>query len=189
MAAVKHIERDGTVEWAPTSHGDFYEHPDPEPEEETEATRVELTGRILDRLDQLEAAIAAMPGQPGNIGHNAPPEEIGLPPYGDEEAAEITTAIAETRVELAQVEPDPAALANQSRRFAQRGKKLGVWLAKKGDLAVDEFIKSGVKAITWTGAHELLGARSEERRVGKGGVSTVRARGWAYVKKKKQKKN
>src|SRR3546814_7834929 len=52
MAAVKHIERDGTVEWAPTSHGDFYEHPDPEPEEETEATRVELTGRILDRLDQ-----------------------------------------------------------------------------------------------------------------------------------------
>src|SRR3546814_5417279 len=86
-----------------------------------------------------------MPVQPGNIGHNAPPEDIGLPPYGDEEAAEIKTAIAETRVELAQVEPDPAALANQSRRFAQWGKKLGVWLAKKGDLAVDEFIKSGVK--------------------------------------------
>src|SRR3546814_16861599 len=103
-----------------------------------------------------------MPGRPGNIGHNAPPEEIGLPPYGDEEAAEIKTAIAETRVELAQVEPDPAALANQSRRFAQWGKKLGVWLAKKGDLAVDEFIKSG---------------RSEERRVGTAWVSTVRSRG------------
>src|SRR3546814_2773058 len=103
-----------------------------------------------------------MPVQPGNIGHNAPPEDIGLPPYGDEEAAEIKTAIAETRVELAQVEPDPAALANQSRRFAQWGKKLGVWLAKKGDLAVDEFIKSGVKAITWTGALALLGALADD---------------------------
>ncbi|HBC14935.1 MAG TPA: hypothetical protein DC026_04445, partial [Erythrobacter sp.] len=88
---------DGTVEWAPTSHGDFYEHPDSEPDDEPETTPVELTGRILDRLDQLEAAIAAMPGQPGNIGHNAPPEEIGLPPFGDEEVAEIKTAIAETR--------------------------------------------------------------------------------------------
>lgn len=157
MAAVEHIERDGTVEWAPTSHGDFYEHPDSEPEEEAEATRMELTGRILDRLDQLEAAIATMPGQPGNIGHNAPPEEIGLPPYGDEDVAEIKTAIAETRKELAQVEPDAAVLTAQSRRFEQWGKKLGLWLAKKGDLAVDEFIKNGIKAVTWASALTLFG--------------------------------
>lgn len=157
MAAVEHIERDGTVEWAPTSHGDFYEHPDSEPDEEPEATRVELTGRILDRLDQLEAAIAAMPGQPGNIGHNAPPEEIGLPPYGDEEVAEIKAAIAETRTELAEVDPDAAVLATQSRRFEQWGKKLGLWLAKKGDLAVDELIKNGIKAVTWAGALTLFG--------------------------------
>lgn len=162
MAAVEYIERDGTVEWAPSSHGNFYEHPDPEPEEEAEATRVELTGRILHRLDELEAAIAAMPGQRGNIGHNAPPEEIGLPPYGDEVTAEIKTAIAETRTVLAEVEPDPAALATQSRRFAQWGKKLGAWLAKKGDLAVDEFIKSGVKAITWTGALALFGTLADD---------------------------
>src|SRR3546814_17434689 len=120
MAAVKHIERDGTVEWAPTSHGDFYEHPDPEPEEETEATRVELTGRILDRLDQLEAANAAMPGQHGNIGHNAPPAEIGLPPYGDEEAAESKTAIAETRDELAKVDPDSEALKREDYRCGKK---------------------------------------------------------------------
>lgn len=157
MAAVEHIERYGTVEWAPTSHGDFYEHPDSEPDEEPEATRVELTGRILDRLDQLEAAIAAMPGQPGNIGHNAPPEEIGLPPYGDEEVAEIKAAIAETRTELAEVDPDAAVLATQSRRFEQWGKKLGLWLAKKGDLAVDELIKNGIKAVTWAGALTLFG--------------------------------
>ena len=118
---------------------------------------MELTGRILDRLDQLEAAIAAMPGQPGNIGHNAPPEEIGLPPYGDEEVAEIKAAIAETRTELAEVDPDAAVLATQSRRFEQWGKKLGLWLAKKGDLAVDELIKNGIKAVTWAGALTLFG--------------------------------
>lgn len=161
-AAVEHIERDGTVEWAPTSHGDFYEHPDSEPDEEPEAARRKLAGRILDHLDLLETAIAAMPGQPGNIGHNAPPEEIGLPPYGDEEVAEIKTAIAETRTELAGAAPDVAVLATQSRRFEQWGKKLGLWLAKKGDLAVDELIKNGIKAITWAGALTLFGDLADD---------------------------
>ena len=34
---------------------------------------------------------------------------------------------------MAEAEPDAAALATQSRRFEQWGKKLGLWLAKKGD--------------------------------------------------------
>jgi hypothetical protein len=160
IAAVEHIERDGTVEWAPTSSGDFYEHP--EPDEEPVATRDELTVRILDRLDQLEAAIGAMPGQPGNIGHNAPPDEIGLPPYGEAETAEIRTAIAETRTELAAADPDPAELATLSRRFAGWGKKLATWLARKGDLAVDEFIKNAMKVATWGGALTLFHALADD---------------------------
>ena len=155
-AAVLRIERDGTVEWAPTADGDFYEHPDSEPGEESELARSELTSRILDRLDKLETAITAMPGQPGNIGHNAPPEEIGLPPFGDEETAEIKNAIAETRKELTQGEPDPTELATFSRRFEGWGNKLGAWFAKKADLAVDEFIKNGMKVVTWGGALTLF---------------------------------
>ncbi|GGO94104.1 hypothetical protein [Stakelama pacifica] len=166
MAAVEHIERDGTVEWAPTSHGDYYEHPDPEPEPEADevsvANRAELTERILDRLDQLEAAIASLPGQPGNIGHNAPPEEIGLPPYGEAETAEIRLAIVETRTELAAADPDPAELATLSRRFAGWGKALGTWLTKKGDLAVDEFIKNAMKVATWGGALTLFHALADD---------------------------
>jgi hypothetical protein len=157
-AAVERIERDGTTEWAPTTGGDFYEHPDPEPDVEVGAsTREELTVQILERLAKLEAAVAAMPGQPGNIGHNAPPDEIGLPPYGEDDAADIQTAIAETRTELAQTDPDPGQLASLSRRFDGWGRKLGAWLAKKGDLAVDEFIKNGVKLVTWGSAVALFG--------------------------------
>lgn len=156
-AAVEQIERDGTTEWAPSSSGDYYEHPDREPDEQADAaTRAELTGRILERLDKLEAAVAAMPGQPGNIGHNAPPDDVGLPPYGEEDAADITAAIAETRAELGQSEPDPAQLATLSRRFDGWGRKLGSWLAKKGDLAVDELIKNGMKVLTWGGALALF---------------------------------
>jgi hypothetical protein len=162
MAAVDHIERDGTVEWAPTSSGDYYEHPDPEAEQEPEASRSELTTQILDRLDQLEAAMAAMPGQPGNIGHNAPPDEIGTPPYSHEATVEIAAAIDDTRTQLATAEPDPAALATLSRKFAGWGKALGTWLAGKGDLAVDEFVKNGVKAITWASALSLLGHLADD---------------------------
>lgn len=156
-AAIEQIERDGTTEWAPTSSGDYYEHPEPEPDAAVDAvTTVELTGRILERLEKLEAVVAALPGQPGNIGHNAPPEEIGLPPYGEDVVVDISTAIAETRTELAQAEPDPAHLATLSRRFDGWGRKLGLWLAKKGDLAVDEFIKNGMKLVTWGGALALV---------------------------------
>ena len=162
-AAVEQIERDGTTEWAPTATGDYYEHPEPAREADGALT-AELTARILERLDRLEATVAGLPGLPGNIGHNAPPGEVGLPPYA-EEAADITDTIAATRTELAEANPDPARLATLSERFGRWGRKFGHWLAKKGDVAIDEFIKSGVKMATWGGAialftdlgHDLLG--------------------------------
>jgi hypothetical protein len=151
------ISSDGTIEWAPTSSGDFYEHPDPEPDSEANAAlTAALTGRILERLDRLEEIVAALPGLPGNIGHNVPPSDVGLPPYGEGDAAAMASTIAETRVELAQAEPDPARLASFSRHFDGWGRNIGAWLVKKGDLAVDEFIKNGVKVVTWTGAFALF---------------------------------
>ncbi|MES2056269.1 MAG: hypothetical protein V4564_10045 [Pseudomonadota bacterium] len=163
-AAVERIERDGTTEWAPTASGDFYEHPDPEIEEETapEDISAQLTRRILDRLDQLEEVVAALPGLPGNIGHNAPPSEIGLPPYPAEDAAEIATAIADTRAELGAAAPDPAKLATLSNRFERWGSKFGIWLAKKGDLATDELIKNSIKVLTWGTALSLFGEVAHE---------------------------
>ena len=146
-AAVERIERDGTTEWAPTSHGDYYEPPDPEPDEGQDTAVRQLTQQVLDRLDKLEAAVAELPGQRGTIGHNVPPEEIGLPPYDEVDPVAIKAAIVEARETLAQAEPDPEQLATLSRRFDGWGAKIGKWLAKKADLVVDEAIKNGMRLV------------------------------------------
>ncbi|MBW4332255.1 hypothetical protein KY084_15715 [Stakelama sp. CBK3Z-3] len=156
-AAVERIERDGTTEWAPTSYGDYYEHPDPEQDAEgQDATVRQLTQQVLDRLDKLEAAVAELPGRPGTIGHNVPPEEVGLPPYEEVNPTEIKTAIVEVHDVLAQDDPDPLQLVTLSRRFDGWGTKIGHWLAKKADLAVDEAVKNGMKlAAASVLLHEL----------------------------------
>lgn len=152
------IEKDGTTEWAPTSSGDYYEHPDPENETtDRDGETARISARVLQRLDALETALAVLPAAPANIGHNVPPETIGLPPYSDEDAAEMRAAIEETRSEIEREAPDPTRLATLARRFGSWSAKLGSWLAKKGDLAVDELIKNSIKALTWTTAIGLLG--------------------------------
>jgi hypothetical protein len=158
LEAVARIERDGTTEWAPTDTGDYYEHPGYDAEA-TASDRLgqQLKEQIFDRLNALEAVIAELPGLPGNIGHNAPPSEIGLPPYTEEDASEVAAAIHDTRAALADETSDPETLARLSGRFAGWGAKIGVWLTKKGDLAVDEFIKNAIKAGTWATAFGLLG--------------------------------
>jgi hypothetical protein len=150
QAAAERIERDGTLEWAPTREGDYYEHPDPE-EESPPLQVAQLSADILARLDALEAIVATLPTTPSNLGHNSPPEHIGLPPYTDETAAEVVAAIAETRAELTVATPDPAKLETLSKRYEGWGMKIGAWLAGKGNLIVDEFIKNSVKLGTLAG--------------------------------------
>ena len=91
VEAAERVTDGGTFEWAPTSNGEYYEHPEPESEQAsaTASQTVALTNEILDRLTQLEAVVAALPTRPAALGHNQPPEDIGLPPYTDEDAGEI----------------------------------------------------------------------------------------------------
>ena len=151
-SAVEAIEREGTVEWAPTSYGDYYEHPDPEESEGSAA----LSSQILGRLDALEATLADLQTRPTNIGHNQPPEDIGLPPYDESDEQEIRSAIAETRSELATAAPDPQKLTTLSDRFHKVGKAIGTWLAGKADLAVDETIKRSVQGLCWVTTYKIL---------------------------------
>lgn len=157
-AAAEEIERNGTYEWAPTSYGEYYEHPDPGEGKEPAI----LSQQILGRLDQLEAQLAELQVTPDNIGHNRPPEEIGLPPYEDGDQRELRSAIAETRSELAVPEPDAKKLAMLSARFGKIGKAIGKWLAGKADLIVDEAIKRSVQALCWTAACATLVQLSDE---------------------------
>lgn len=160
VEAAERITDVGTFEWAPTSNSEYYEHPKPEDETSAQSAPqiAELTRDILDRLAQLEATVAALPTSPSNLGHNQPPEDIGLPPYTDEDAGEITTAIVETRAALQAPAPDPAEVARLSTRFEVLRTKIGPWLAKKGDLAVDKLIENSIAAFTWAKAFGLVGS-------------------------------
>jgi hypothetical protein len=153
--AAERIERDGTLEWAPISTGDFYEHPGSDIEQEealSAAAPGQLTASALERLAALEALVANLPAFPAQLGHNGPPVEIGTPPYTEEDKFETIAAIAEARTIVEAPAPDPAELATIARRFDGWGAKIGLWLAKKGDVAVDEFVKNSVRVVIWTKA-------------------------------------
>ena len=151
-AAVEQVQSDGIFEWAPKTGGDYYEHPDREedtPDVEGVSVREEITGQILEKLGALEACLAELPRAPASIGHNYPPDEIGLPPYDDESRRELEEAIVETRSEVIEPEPDQARLARAESTFRRVGTAIAKWIGAKLDLAVDEAIKATVKATAW----------------------------------------
>lgn len=151
VEAADRITNAGTFEWAPSSNSEYYEHPDPEEElsEPSSTQAAALTRDILDRLAQLEATVTTLPTSPTNLGHNQPPDDIGLPPYTDEDAGEIKTTIVETRAALEAPAPDPAEVTRLSTRFEALRAKIGPWLAKKGDLAVDKLIEHSISGLKW----------------------------------------
>lgn len=161
LAAVKKIEADGTTLWAPTSSGDYYEHPEEVELEAQVSATAALAAQALERLDALEAIVASLPVRPVQLGHNAPPDDIGLPPYTEEDEREVLSSIAEARAVVTAPEPNAAELATLSRRFEGWGTKIAAWFGKKADLAVDELIKNSVRALTWSQAAAAFTATAE----------------------------
>ena len=149
-AAVEHVEKDGTYEWAPNPSGDFYDgfHAEEKPEIPDESQR-EISLRILSRLDELEVRLAELAPSPPNIGHNFPPDEIGLPPYNEESKRDLENALQTTREEVHKDTPDPERLVQVESHFRSIGTAVAGWIGKKLDLAVDESIKATVKAVAW----------------------------------------
>ena len=159
--AVDAVEQEGITEWAPSSYGDYYKHPEPddlEPEP-ARATTVRLVAEIQERLDTIERLIPELPKAPTSVGHNRPPEEIGLPPYSEETEAELETFIRDTRGQLARENPNKEALRQSEAGFRDLATKIIAWLGRKADLTIDETIKNGVRAGIWGAmSAALLGA-------------------------------
>lgn len=153
-AAVEDVTSDGTYDWAPTSGGDFYEPPDDDADaeerpSEAQEGRAEISARIISRLDSLEATLASLAAAPPNIGHNVPPDEVGLPPYDDQSRRDLEEAARATREEVTEDAPDVDRLDTARSTFSKAGSAILKWIAKKLDLAVDEAIKATVKATAW----------------------------------------
>ena len=170
MLAVDRVQRDGTVEWAPRSGGDFYEYPEddavasgeivdgdgewppviaqpapapPEPEARADVIRRldELEAMVQPLLDRFE--VEAQP--PPMMGHNNPPEELEIVravPLDD--WREVKSAIEEIRRQTQAERPDVESLKRSNNLIISAAMALARWVKKRFDAAVDAGTAIGV---------------------------------------------
>ena len=157
-AVVEELERDA-VEWAPNGNRIYDEEP---PEEEYGEKYVHLQLG----LNQLEEVLKDIKPVPAAIGGNNPPEEIGVPPYNDEDEAEIMGAIAALRQpEALLLTAKKGEAIEAAEKIKSRADKIMDFLIKQGGLFADAFSKKlgeltaiGVAGLgTWA----LLGEKLE----------------------------
>ncbi len=116
--------------------------------EQIRASRAELRGEIKN----LRSIIENLPPPNSMIGHNQPPNRIEDIPLGEADHSAILEAVEDLDNEASSDAPDVTNITRSIETLRAASKKVGVWLAKKADLAVDETIKSTIKAATIGGA-------------------------------------
>lgn len=144
QAAANEVESDGIVEWAPSSSGDYYEHPDPDDDDPLETTATVTREDVLAQIESLKGQLAELPIRSGQIGHNRPPEEIGAPPYDERDRAEIQVLLNEAEKEISSQTPDEEKLARSTSRLEEFAITAIKYAGSKVDLAINESIKKGV---------------------------------------------
>lgn len=157
--AVERIERNGTYEWAPTSNGEFYEHPEEDIDlaDSTVASALDKSDAIkillakVDRLEQRLDEIVPV------YGHNGPPNDIGVPPYDNEDQKQLRDLVSVVRNELSKTIPDTLILNEKSEKAASIGAKILGYAAKTADTTVQEATKTVAKYGTLVGLAQLAG--------------------------------
>ncbi|MBX9823383.1 MAG: hypothetical protein K2Y27_00155 [Xanthobacteraceae bacterium] len=128
---VDELESDG-VEWAPNAGRVYDEEREMPPE--TSAYK-----EVQTRLDEVERTMALIEPVSSLIGNNKPPEEIGVPPYSDEDKKEIEQAIKELRKPEAQLMQNREGTENAAEVLKTKGEKLKDFFARHGDKFVESF--------------------------------------------------
>ena len=149
--AVKEIESDGIVDWAPVHTGDDYDEPEPpedpisldiyldEPSDRYGSLEEqEVRARAREAIDELREALERP--RPVGIGHNRPPEEEEEP----EEIAELRPAIAELSAELAKPSPTIALIKRWATPLRSALIACAQWGLKKIDGGIDATVKAGM---------------------------------------------
>jgi hypothetical protein len=158
-AAVKKIERNGTFEWAPTSHGEYYEHPEPEIDVaelsvQNAVDKADAIGILLAKVNRLEVRLDEIAPA---YGHNGPPEEFGVPPYDSEDRDKLSELVAIVRNEIQKTTPDKSILYEESAKAASIGHKMMAYVKKTADIAVQESTKVIAKYGTMVGLAHVAG--------------------------------
>jgi len=131
-------------EWAPTS--DYQDNPQEEPDQGARfelgsPDELEFRAEILRRLNNLEELLADRPAfRHGMMGHNKPPDEITEADAN--ELDDLAKLGAEIRVQLSKEGPDTKIVVSHFQQATAIGERLKAAVAKKVDMATDEFVKA-----------------------------------------------
>jgi hypothetical protein len=116
--------------------------------------------RLQESLDELEVALDAVEATSGAIGGNNPPEEIGVPPYTEEDKALIKGAIEVLRQPESFLFARPLMAEEAAEKIKSRAEKLSEFFKKQGQQFADAFStqlgKSTATAIVGLGAWQVL---------------------------------
>jgi hypothetical protein len=119
-------------DWAPNSNRIYDEDP-PDDADLNPYDDLQL------RLQVLEQTIAKLEPVSSLIGGNHPPEEIGVPPYKDEDKKEIFVAIHMLRKPQEEIAKEPEKAIAAAIVLKTRGEKLKDFFEKNGDKFVENF--------------------------------------------------
>ena len=99
---------------------------------------------VLRELEKLRASNEWSPPASAGLGHNNPPEPT---PVNREEIAEIITAVTEIGSAVKSVSPSLAQIEKNIETVERSANKIAAWVARKADLASDEFAKQLGKTL------------------------------------------
>lgn len=168
--AVDLVERDGIVDWAPTSRHPNYQAALEQdmPEDEPPAAEPETIEALLRRLEDgypvsfgspedmaqravvrrhleaLRAELAQLSLSTPRMGHNNPPADDEVP-----SVSEVEASIAEISAELDKPEPNAVTVASAASRISRAGK----WLKGRLDKAIEKDVEDAIR-WTWKAAWE-----------------------------------
>jgi hypothetical protein len=150
------------------------EHPLPEDEGTARTEMLRRLDASVEALRLIEAFDAQAEPPVAGKGHNNPPDDLEdvvefgtgiLPPL---KIGEIAAAIEDAQREINKTEPDIGKIHDAESKLASAAVAVGLWLAKKADLAADEFSKAfgktlGIAAAGSLGIVGVLGAFGQFR--------------------------
>jgi hypothetical protein len=135
-AAVRAVEAEGTLEWAP--HGKRVQPDFDEPASSATSNSRALHAEMLSRIVALEREMAQLPKPRRGIGDNNPPEPIEAEPFTDRDRKAVERALAVLKAQP----PAPTAQPTDALKAAQFLTTLG----KKLRVAAESFASEAVKS-------------------------------------------
>ena len=114
---------------------------------------------VKETVEAAQKVLAEYPVASAQMGHNNPPEDIEDDPFTAEDAAFVQKMLDDIGEERESREPDVLRLRAASDGLGKVIRKIGAWLAGKGDVAADAFAKElGKKGATAAFIYALLNA-------------------------------